>query len=150
MAVYHQKFNSWKGFSGQQGTTAGLWDLWRLTSIVMSLALEIPLLKSPKIFSSFPFKGWLWLSWPLLIYLTGHPWTQGRIQALDRDGLQMQWIRWHSDWHLACCMCVFPHQKGTATAKQKIPSISTDTCISVTTWFVSATSYNLFAGPASV
>lgn len=150
MAVYHQKSYSWKDLSGQQGITIGLWELWRLPSVMMSLALETSFLKFPKIVSSFPFKGWSWPSWPVLIYHTGPPWPQGRTQALDRAGLPIQWIRWHPGWHLACSMPVLPHWKGIATAKQQIPSISADTCISATTWFVSATPYCLFSGLASV
>lgn len=126
MAEHYQKCFSWRCLSGQQGITVGLWELWRLPSVVMTLALETTFLKLPKIVHSFPFKGWSGLSWPVLIYHTGPLWPQGRIQALDRAGLQIQWIRWHCGWHLACCMPVFPHWKGTATAKQQTPRISAD------------------------
>lgn len=62
------------------------------------------------------------------------------------EGLKSHRIRWHPGWDLACCMPVLPHWKGTATAEQQIPRISADTCVSVTTWFVSATPHGLFAG----
>lgn len=133
-----------KGF-GQQDITIGLWKLCRLPSVLMSLALETPFSKFPKIINSLLLKGWSWLSRPVLIHHTGPPHPQQRIQTLDRTELQIHWIRWHSGCHLACSMPIFTHSKGIVTAKQQILSTSADICISMNRWCVSVISFGLFA-----